>query len=256
MSENKWLRRTAAVLAAAVMLVPCSGCTGDSGSTDTGNSTSSSSTESKKPANLNEDQKKAAEEAGISEDRYCTDNAEITKAAEELLKQYCDGMTEADHDKCFDAFPSFYKKALEDENKEYGETNEQYMQSIKDGFAEKYGDDCYIFATVSSVLQLSDESLESFRERISNSFDADVNIEDLYYVYFTENVRGSKNKSSDELEFFLPVIDGKTYLYDDYYEVYEEETPADAAAGEQAAANEQADAKEKAETQKAEDSAS
>ena len=88
MSENKWLRRTAAVLAAAMMLVPCSGCTGDSGSTDTGNSTSSSSAESKKPANLNEDQKKAAEEAGISEDRYCTDNSEITKAAEELLKQY------------------------------------------------------------------------------------------------------------------------------------------------------------------------
>ena len=256
MSENKWLRRTAAVLAAAMMLVPCSGCTGDSGSTDTGNSTSSSSTESKKPANLNEDQKKAAEEAGISEDRYCTDNAEITKAAEELLKQYCDGMTEADHDKCFDAFPPFYKKALEDENKEYGETNEQYMQSIKDKFAESYGDDFYIFATVSSVLQLSDESLESFKERKAKSCDADVNIEDLYYVYFTENVRGSKNKSSDELEFILPVIDGKTYLYDDYYEVCEEETPADAAAGEQAAANEQADAKEKAETQKAEDSAS
>ena len=256
MSENKWLRRTAAVLAAAVMLVPCSGCTGDSGSTDTGNSTSSSSAESRKPANLNEDQKKAAEEAGISEDRYCTDNAEITKAAEELLKQYCDGMTEADHDKCFDAFPDFYKKAVEEENKQYGETNEQYMQSIKDKFAETYGDDFYIFASISAVLQLSDESLEDVKESIDKSFGVDVNIEDIYSVYFTENFRGSKDKASDELDFLLPVIDGKTYLYDDYYEVYEEETPADAAAVEQAAANEQADAKEKAETQKAEDSAS
>jgi hypothetical protein len=103
------------------------------------------------------------------------------------------------------------------------------------------------------VLQLSDESLKSFKERIDKSFEIDANVEDLYYVYFTENVRGSKNKSSDELEFILPVIDGKTYLYDDYYEVYEEETPADAVAGEQAAAKEN---EEKADAKKAEDSAS
>ena len=248
MTENKRLKRSAAFLAALLMLLQCAGCSGNNGSQGGGENASSASDQNnassvklpKRAAKLTDEQKKDAADKKISEERFCTDNEQITKVAEDLLKQYCDGMTEADHDKCFDAFPSFYKKALEDENKEYGETNEQYMQSIKDGFAEKYGDDFYIFATVSSVLQLSDESLESFRERIAKSFDADVNIEDLYYVYFTENVRGSKNKSSDELEFFLPVIDGKTYLYDDYYEVYEEETPADAAAGEQAAANEQA----------------
>ena len=255
MSENKWLRRTAAVLTAILMIVPCAGCTGETSADTgkTGNSASGSSDTGKKAVSLNEDQKKAAEEAGISEDRYCTDNSEITKVAEELLKQYCDGMTEADHEKCFGAFPDFYRKAVEDENKQYGETNEQYMKSIKDGFAESYGDDFYIFATVSSVLQLSDESLKSFKERIDKSFEIDANVEDLYYVYFTENVRGSKNKSSDELEFILPVIDGKTYLYDDYYEVYEEATPADAVAGEQAAAKEN---EEKADAKKAEDSAS
>lgn len=250
MSENKWLRRTAAVLAAAMMLVPCSGCTGDSGSSDAGQSGNSASEskkdtagikiEKKRSVKLNDEQKEDAKQKGISEERFCIDNTEITKVAEELLKQYCDGMTEADHDKCFDAFPDFYKKAVEEENKQYGETNEQYMQSIKDKFAEAYGDDFYIFASISAVLQLSDESLEDVKESIDKSFGVDVNIEDIYSVYFTENFRGSKDKASDELDFLLPVIDGKIYLYDDYYEVYEEETPADAAAGEQAAANEQA----------------
>ena len=245
MSENKWLRRTAAVLTAAFLLVPCSGCTGDSGSvTDgqSGNSVSDNgatgSKKNKRSVQLTDEQKEDAQQKGISEDRFCIDNTDITKTAEELLKQYCEGMAEADHDKCFDVFPSFYKKAVEDENKQYGETNEQYMQSLKDGFAEKYGDDFYIFATISAVFQLSDESLEAVKESIDKSFGVNVNIEDIYSVSFTENIRGSKNKTSDSLEFILPVIDGKTYLYDDYYETYEEETPADAVAGEQAAAKE------------------
>lgn len=233
MSENKWLRRTAAVLAAAMMLVPCSGCTGDSGSQGGGENVSSVSDQNtssvklpKRTAKLTDEQKKEAADKKISEERFCTDNEQITKVAEDLLKQYCDGMTEADHDKCFDVFPAFYKKAVEKENSECGDTNEQYMQSIKKGFADSYGDDFYIFPTVTSVLQLSDESLEKTEERLKKSFGEDISLDDLYYVYFNENVRGSKNKTSDALEFFILVMDENCYLYDDYYEVPDEEDNA------------------------------
>ncbi len=231
MSENKWLRRTAAVLTAALMLIPCAGCSGSSASSGGGENTSSASDQNnassvklpKRAAKLTDEQKKDASDKNISEERFCTDNEQITKVAEDLLKQYCDGMTEADHDKCFDVFPAFYKKAVEKENSECGDTNEQYMQSIKEGFADSYGDDFYIFPTVTSVLQLSDESLEGTEERLKKSFGGDISLDDLYYVYFNENVRGSKNKSSDALEFFILVMDENCYLYDDYYETADEE---------------------------------
>ncbi|MBP0962151.1 MAG: hypothetical protein J5864_08405, partial [Oscillospiraceae bacterium] len=202
MSENKWLKRVAAFSAALLMLVPCAGCSGNSGSSgagQNGSSVSDSTGKKKQKVKLTEEQKKAAGEAGISEERYCTDNTEITKTAGELLDQYCEGMMNADHDKCFDAFPSFYKKAVEDENKKYGETNEQFMQGIKTNFSDSYGDDFYIYATVNSVLQLSDESLENTEKRLKKSFDDGIVLEDLFYVYFTDNVRGSQNKSSDSL---------------------------------------------------------
>ena len=73
------------------------------------------------------------------------------------------------------------------------------------------------------MLQLSDESLVNTESRLKESFGEDIVLDDLYYVYFTETVRGSKNKSSDALEFYIPVIGGKCYLYDDYYEVAAEE---------------------------------
>ncbi|MBP1592497.1 MAG: hypothetical protein ILP22_10690 [Oscillospiraceae bacterium] len=231
MTENKRLKRSAAFLAALLMLLPCAGCSGNNGSQGGGGNASSASDQNnassvklpKRAAKLTDEQKKDASDKNISEERFCTDNEQITKVAEDLLKQYCDGMTEADHDKCFDVFPAFYKKAVEKENSECGDTNEQYMQSIKKGFADSYGDDFYIFPTVTSVLQLSDESLEGTEERLKKSFGEDISLDDLYYVYFNENVRGSKNKSSDALEFFILVMDENCYLYDDYYETADEE---------------------------------
>ncbi|WP_044974564.1 hypothetical protein [Ruminococcus sp. HUN007] len=238
MSENKWFGRAAAFSASLLMLLTSAGCAGNNGqNTENNDSVSSSAagmenSNEKKPE-LSEEQKKAAEEAGISENRYCTDNSDVTKAAEDLLKQYCDGLTEADHDKCFDAFPDFYKRSIENENKLYGETNDEYMQSLKKTMAEQYGDDFYMFASVTSVLQLSDESVTDLERRMKDAFKNDVRLDDLYYVYFDQTIRGSKSRTTDKLEFILPVINGKIYLYDSYFENPEdaEEPAADDAAG-------------------------
>ena len=177
-------------------------------STSVSSGTSESSSELKAPERepLSDEQKQAAEEAGISEDRYCTDNTFITDKATELLNKYYEGITEADHDKCFDTFPPYYKKAMEDENKTYGETNEEYMQSIKDGIAQEYGDDFYIFPSVTSVLQINDESLKELQSAINESFSEDIVLDDLYYVYFSETVRGSLSKNSSALRIRLQTV--------------------------------------------------
>ena len=266
MSENKWLRRTAAVLAAAMMLVPCSGCTENSGSEDAGKNDVSESNQintssvklPKRTGKLTDEQKELAANNGISEDRYCADNTDIVNATNELLSMYCDGMIEEDFDKCYKAFPSFYRKAAEDENEKLGITNEKCMELIKDSLTEEFGDDMYMFASADSnrVIQISDDAINDFQSDISDIFDEEIKLDDMYNIFINYTYRGSKSKDSYDLEMQVLVIDGYVYLYDDYYEIYAEssdKTPADAVAAEQAAAKEN---EEKADAKKAEDSAS
>lgn len=213
-----------AVLSLSVFFCSCSESPdGGDTSSDTSVNSSGSSAPAKTPAELTDDEKKAADEADISYGRYCTDNTAITETATKVLTQYYDGMADADHDKCFGAFPDFYKAALEKENESYGETNDEYIQSIRKKFTETYGDDFYVYPTVTNILQISDTSMAELQERIRKSFDTDSVIDDLYYVYFTENARGSLDRTSYNLEFALLEIDGAYYLYDDYYEVPDED---------------------------------
>lgn len=218
----KRIKLTALCLTAVLAAASFSGCSEKENTSQEGSEVSEAVTEAVTERELTQEQKDAAAEAGISEDRYCTDNAEITKKAEEILKIYYEGITEADHDKCFDVFPDFYKKAIEKENEEYNETNEEYMQSIRQGIIDKYGDDFYIFPAITSVLQINDESLDSLEKRISSAFDTEMRLDDLYYVYFTETTRGSLDKSTNPMEFSILVKDGKYYLYDTYFEHTEE----------------------------------
>ncbi|MCI6582836.1 MAG: hypothetical protein MSH15_12790 [Oscillospiraceae bacterium] len=96
------------------------------------------------------------------------------------------------------------------------------MQSIRQGIIDQYGDDFYVFPTVTSVLQINDESLDSLEKRIASAFDTEIKLDDLYYVYFTETRRGSLDKSTNPMEFSILVEDGKYYLYDTYFERGEE----------------------------------
>lgn len=171
---------------------------------------------------LTEEEKNAAKEKGISEERYCTSEEAITKIAEDVLKQYCEGLAEADHEKCFTVFPDFYKQAVEAENKEYGETNEEYMQSIKQGFINDFGEDFTLSASVNTVLQISDESLNEMEKTINESFGIEIKLDDLYDVYFSETLSGSLNSETNPLQFLMLYIDGKYYLYDSYYEKSQE----------------------------------
>ena len=218
----KRIKLTALCLTAVLAAASFSGCSEKAGTSQEATEVSEAVTEAVTERELTQEQKDAAAEAGISEDRYCTDNAEITKKAEEILKIYYEGITEADHDKCLGVFPDFYKKAIEKDNEEYNETNEEYMHSIRQGIIDQYGDDFYVFPTVTSVLQINDESLDSLEKRIASAFDTEIKLDDLYYVYFTETRRGSLDKSTNPMEFSILVEDGKYYLYDTYFERGEE----------------------------------
>lgn len=217
----KRIKLTALWLTAVLAAASFSGCSEKENTSQEGSEVSEAVTEAVTERELTQEQKDAAKEKGISEERYCVDNTYILSKSEEMLKIYYEGITEADHDKCFDVFPDFYKKAVEKENMEYGETNEEYMQSLRDNFVEKFGDDFYIFPSLSSVLQLSDESLKEIEVSINNAFKLDIKLKDGYMVYFSETTRGKLDKQTQALRFMVLNIDENYYLYDDYYEYVE-----------------------------------
>lgn len=213
------IKKAAAFLTALSLCASLSGCGGNEFSSGASGEGTEASQETKQSrAELSDEQKTAASEAGISEERYCTDNEAITARASEIIDIYYQGITDVDFDRCFEVFPDFYKKAMEEENRKYNETNEQYTEGMKKYFSENYGEDFYVFSEVTSVLQISDSSLAELETRIKNTFGTEMKIDDLYYVYFKQVVRGSLKKGSDPLEFCLIYSDGKYYLYDDYFE--------------------------------------
>lgn len=213
MVNNKKTAALVAVLSACLLLCGCS-----SGNQAADSAETESAPVAVKKAELTEEQKKAAEEAGISADRYCTDNTEITAAAENVLQTYYDGIAEENFEKFIGVFPEFYKKAIQEENKEYGETDDEYMKWMKQELVKNYGEDFYAFPEITSVLQINDESLKDLEGRVLDAFGTDVKFDDLYYVYFKQCVRGNLNKSSDAFEYCLMNIGGKYYLYDTYFE--------------------------------------
>lgn len=149
---------------------------------------------------------------------------EIETKCLELLDNYYTGTKEADFDKCFGNFPDFYIDMLEKEVGICGETHEEYMQAVLDDYKEWYGDDFDIKYTVAEdngekgILFLYDDSIADFKDIIKNTYNKDVNLEEAYTVYINENISGSKSSDSQKSEWFLLKIDGKYYLYENYYE--------------------------------------
>lgn len=154
----------------------------------------------------------------IAEERFQADNTAIKKAAEKLFEQYYDGIKNEDFEKCFSVFPDFYKKAIENENKSYNETDDEYIKSMNASFTQTYGDDYYAFITIGTTLQLYDEVLADTQNVIKESFGADAKLEDAWFLYVSQTARGEIAKETVEYQFMLLKIDGKYYLYDNYFE--------------------------------------
>lgn len=149
---------------------------------------------------------------------------EIETICLEFLDNYYTGTKNADFDKCFGNFPDFYIDMLEKEVEVCGETHEEYMQAVLDDYKEWYGDDFDIKYTVAEesgekgILFLYDDSIADFKDILKTTYNKDVNLEEAYTVYINENISGSKSSDSQKSEWFLLKIDGKYYLYENYYE--------------------------------------
>ena len=154
----------------------------------------------------------------MSPDRENKDFDSLNKAASELFEQFYKGIEQEDADLCFSVFPEFYVDAITKESIEFNQTNEEYVVDINNDFKDAYGSDYYAYVDITAILQLYDESLLNLQKTINKTFDNNTVLEDAYSVYATENVRGSLNKGSQEHEYFLIKINGKFYLYDNYYE--------------------------------------
>ena len=98
------------------------------------------------------------------------------------------------------------------------------MQDVLDDYKKYYGDDFDIKYQVSEengekgILFLYDDSIANFKDIIKTTYNKDVNLEEAYTVYITESISGSENSDSQKSEWFLLKIDGKYYLYENYYE--------------------------------------
>lgn len=153
----------------------------------------------------------------ISPDRLNDDYASLEKKADELFKKYYDGIKKDDYKTFAKVFPDFYLEALEEEGKDYNQTNEEFIKSINSDNKSKYGDDYYSFAKVTAILQLTDESLNTLKTSIKDTFGKKVKLEDAYSVYITQTTRGSITKDSADMDYIMLIIDGKYYLYDEYF---------------------------------------
>lgn len=153
----------------------------------------------------------------IAADRLNDDYDSLEKEASALFKKYYDGIEKDDYKTFSAVFPDFYLNALEEEGKEYNQTNEEFLKSINETNKSTYGDDFYSFATITAILQLTDESLDTLNSSIKDTFGTKKKIEDAYSVYMTQTIRGSVSKDSMDMNYIMVIIDGKYYLYDEYF---------------------------------------
>lgn len=162
------------------------------------------------------------DELQIASDRVNKDYDSLKDISDKLFKQYYNGIKDEDYDECFGIFPDFYRKAIEDESKEYGQTNDDYIKQINDQIKKQYGDDYYSYAEITGILQLYDDSLTQTEDTINKTFGTNVKLEDAYTVYYNQIARGSADKGTEKLVYILLKIDGKYYMYDNYFEKQDE----------------------------------
>lgn len=177
-----------------------------------------STTEGSSTENTGEDD--IVYEVNINSDRALKDGDEekLKDIISGLFDNYYNGIKAEDYSLCFSVFPEFYQKATEDETKELGQTNDQYIKEINAYFNETYGDDYYAFITIGNIVQLNDEVLESIKDGINKAFNVSISLEDAYSVYIDQTARGSLKKETQNYQYIMLKIDGQYYLYDDYFE--------------------------------------
>ena len=163
------------------------------------------------------DNNEEKDENYISPERKNQDYDNLSKSASELLKLYYAGITDEDYSKWKKTFPDFYLKAMEDEGKQYNQTNEEFLIEINTENKAEYGDDYYAYAEEPAILQITDVSLDILKEEIKETFGVDADLRDAYSINYNAVVRGSKNKTTSTMEFFMLNIGGTNYLYDQYY---------------------------------------
>ncbi len=141
-----------------------------------------------------------------------------------IVDDYYKGTEEADFDKCFGNFPDFYLEMLEKEVEICEQTHEEYIQSIHDYYVETYGEDFTISFVVTEdeegskgILNL-EQSLVDFEEVLNETYGKDIHLEEAYTIYLTTITKGSVNTDNVREEWFMLKIDGKYYIYENYYE--------------------------------------
>lgn len=182
------------------------------------NDTQASSTKTESKAATASASDSATSGGTISDDRKNEDFDALVEEFTPLLDTYYQGIREQDYDMFLSAFPDFYKEQVEQECKEQSMDHKAYMNGMYTNLTDQYGADFKITYTFSQIFQLTDDSLTAYDDILKTKFGVTASVSDGYSAVVKEATSGMKDSSSYDLEWFFLKIDGKLYLYENYYE--------------------------------------
>ena len=131
------------------------------------------------------------------------ENKEQTPDYEEPIKNFIEGMVEANSEKFLNAFPEFLSKYMKQSF-----TNEDLSEILEDA-KEEYGEDLKMTYKVVDKKELSEEELKQMQEDLKENYGQESSVSAGYNLNVEINTKGSKKEETDKDEYTVYKIDEK-----------------------------------------------
>ena len=129
-----------------------------------------------------------------------------TEAYEEPVKNFVEGLSEANSEKFLKAFPSFIADYAKDI------FTDEYLEKTLDNAKETYGDNITMTYNIKGKTELSEEDLKSMVDATKTSFDKDITITKGYELDLEIHTKGDKDEDTEDETIDVYEVDGKWCL--------------------------------------------
>jgi hypothetical protein len=146
-------------------------------------------------------------------------NQEVADSTVEMLEEYYEGMRTADFDLTFKNYVPFYVDNVELELEYYGGTEDEYIsEDNATYYDETYGEDATISVEVVSTTLMTKSVTKKYNKLITNLYQSEGEIDSVYTVVVNKVVSGELLTDSSQATWTILEMDGRYWLYDDYFE--------------------------------------
>lgn len=121
---------------------------------------------------------------------------------EDPIKNYIEGVAEANSEKFLKAFPTFISDTLK------SIFSDDYLKEIKKENEEKFGEDVTISYKVKEKTEISQDDINSIKESVKTTYDKELNITKGYKVDLDITTKGSKDEETDSETIDVYEVDG------------------------------------------------